>query len=115
MNVWLIILLMILIIIFVIVVYYFIRTKIIKIQNESWPPKQYMLETGAQCPDYWYIFLKNKNNVVCKSIDDINSKNNTVKVFPKVTKWPPKYSQLKPRCQWIKNNTTTWLGIKNLC
>ena len=117
------------------IVYYFYKRysqhlKKQKKLDDMWPPRDYMKNMGAQCPDYWIMQPSGQSNTVkcvnkfnIPTAEDEYCSTNNVHTFNRVNKWPlPKDSrELKERCRWIqkcgpeRNIPASWTGMDNYC
>jgi hypothetical protein len=130
-------------IVILIIIYTFSRSSINKIDKsnivKNWPPRQYMENVGALCPDYWVNMgpdKQNPNNHICMNRFnlDIVDPNNKIcysnidakqRSFPTmsvsddklVDKGKSTQEGLKDICSFIKqcgpsaNIHASWLGI----
>ena len=118
------------------VIYYFYRRYADKKKKQTklddmWPPRQYMKDIGAQCPDYWTMSNGSSRDMVrCTNTfnipahgDDCQSENDRTIEFTRINKWPVKRdsNHVKERCKWInkcgphKHSPASWVGMNQFC
>lgn len=105
------------------------RKRLKMIQSMS-PPKDYMQQTGLNCPDYWIRTGNRNNRVYCSNSYNLKQKNDSCKNkidFREInaSQWKPPSSDdpnpnvnlpgVKERCNWLRKCGGTWQGISDVC
>ena len=136
MNILVNIILLVVLILIAFIIYYLVRRKSLSIKGkrtnyQGYPPEDYMVRVGAQCPDYWSSRVEG-TNVVCENTFNIPVNNkekcldkgsDKTKTFGKINKFPlpSNNSDLRSRCNWIKEcgaekgSFGSWIDLQEYC